>query len=38
MVVPEYDIVVVFNSWNIHESPERSTFLALWERILPAVR
>ena len=28
----------VFDSWNIHESPERSTFLALWERILPAVR
>ena len=38
MVVPDLDIVLVFNSWNIHESPERSTFLALWERILPAVR
>ena len=38
LVVPEFDIVVVFNAWNIHESPERSTFLALWERILPALR
>ena len=38
MVVPEHDIVVVFNAWNIHEDPELSTYLALWERILPAVQ
>lgn len=38
IVVPELDIVVVFNSWNIHGGGERSTFSALYERILPAVR
>ncbi len=38
VVVPEYDIVVVFNAWNIHDIPELSTYAAVWERILPAVR
>jgi CubicO group peptidase (beta-lactamase class C family) len=38
LVVPEHDIVVVFNGWNIHGGGERSTYTALWERILPAVR
>ncbi|MFG1691616.1 serine hydrolase domain-containing protein [Gemmatimonadota bacterium] len=38
LVVPEHDIVVVFNGWNIHGGNERSTYTALWERILPAVR
>ena len=37
MVAPEYDIVAVFNSWNIHEAPEKSTWRLLQERILPAV-
>ena len=38
IVSPEHDIVVVFNAWNIHDSPELSTYTALWDRILPAVR
>jgi CubicO group peptidase (beta-lactamase class C family) len=37
MVVPEHDIVVVFNGWNIHGGANRSTWRALQERILPAV-
>ena len=37
LVAPEYDIVAVFNSWNIHERPEKSTYSLLQERILPAV-
>jgi hypothetical protein len=37
-VVPEHDIIVVFNGWNIHERGELSAYAALWERILPAVR
>jgi len=37
MVAPGQDIVVVFNSWNIHEDTELHTWTALQERILPAV-
>jgi len=36
MVAPNYDIVVVFNGWNIHGGGHRSTWRALQERILPA--
>lgn len=36
LVAPDYDIVAVFNGWNIHDTPERSTYRALQERILPA--
>jgi len=35
-VAPEYDIVAVFNGWNIHGGAERSSYRALQERILPA--
>jgi len=38
VVVPEHDLVVVFNAWNIHEQPELATMTAVWDRILPAVR
>jgi len=38
IVVPEHDLVVVFNAWNIHDSPELSTYAAIWDRILPAVQ
>ncbi len=37
-VVPEHDLVVVFNGWHHHERPPRSTYGVLWERILPALR
>lgn len=36
LVVPGYDIVAVFNGWNIHDRPELSTYRALQERILPS--
>ena len=36
LVAPEYDIVAVFNGWNIHGGAERSSYRALQERILPA--
>ncbi len=35
MVAPAYDLLVVFNGWNIHGQPEKSTWRALEERILP---
>jgi CubicO group peptidase (beta-lactamase class C family) len=38
LVVPEYDMIVVFNGWNIHEQTEKSTWRALQDRILPATR
>lgn len=37
-VVPEHDLVVVFNGWDIHGGAQRSTWTALQERILPGVR
>lgn len=38
MVAPEYDIVVVFNGWNIHYNRlPLSTYDALKDRIIPAV-
>lgn len=36
-VVPELDLIVVFNGWNIHDTPEKSSWTVLEERILPAV-
>jgi CubicO group peptidase (beta-lactamase class C family) len=37
LVVPDYDLVAVFNGWNIHGGDYRSTWRALQDRILPAV-
>ena len=36
-VVPEYDLISVFNGWTLHERPRFSSWRALRERILPAV-
>lgn len=38
MVVPKYDLIVVFNGWNHHDKPEKSTFRVLEERIIPGMR
>jgi len=39
MVAPEYDLVVVFNGWDIHNSKHPFySFHALKDRIIPAVR
>ena len=38
LVVPEHDIVAVFNAWNIHGDDVQSSWRVLQERILPAVR
>lgn len=37
LVVPRYDIVAVFNGWNIHPGARKSTYRALQNYILPAV-
>ncbi len=37
-VVPEHDLISVFNGWTLHERPELSSWTALEDRILPAVR
>jgi CubicO group peptidase (beta-lactamase class C family) len=36
LVAPEYDIVAVFNGWNLHTPANKSIYRALQERILPA--
>jgi len=39
MVAPDYDLVVVFNGWNIHDNKNLlSSYDALKDRIIPAVR
>lgn len=39
MVAPEYDLIAVFNGWNIHDHRyPLSSFNALKDRIIPAVR
>ena len=37
LVAPDYDIVAVFNGWNIHEGTEASAWRALQDRIIPAI-
>ena len=37
VVVPEHDLVVVFNSWSIHQAPRQSLLASVFERILPAL-
>jgi CubicO group peptidase (beta-lactamase class C family) len=37
MVAPEYDIVVVFNGWNLHKQGEKSTYGVLQNVILPTL-
>ena len=36
-VVPEYDLVAVFNGWNIYDRPELEPKFAL-DRVLAAIR
>ena len=36
-VVPEHDLISVFNGWTLHQRAEMSSWTALQERILPAV-
>jgi CubicO group peptidase (beta-lactamase class C family) len=38
MIVPKEDLVVVFNSWNIHGNPEKSTIRILEDRIIPGLK
>jgi len=37
-VVPEHDLISVFNGWTLHERPELFSWTALQDRILPAIR
>ena len=37
-VVPEHGLISVFNGWTLHQRPEMSSWTALQQRILPAVR
>lgn len=37
LVAPDYDIVVVFNGWQIHDRANKSSYRALQDRILPAM-
>ncbi|MDE0650096.1 MAG: alpha/beta fold hydrolase, partial [Gammaproteobacteria bacterium] len=37
-VVPEHDLIVLFNGWTLHTGAEFSSWTALQDRILPAIR
>jgi len=38
LVAPEYDLVAVFNGWNIHGGSPRSYWRTLQDRIIPGIR
>jgi hypothetical protein len=38
MMSPEYNLIVVFNGWNINDEPEKSTWRVLQDRIIPALK
>lgn len=37
MVAPEYNLIIVFNGWNINDKPEKSTRKVLQDRIIPII-
>ena len=37
MVAPEYDLIVLFNGWNIHEPPKKHTWNVLKDRLFPVL-
>ena len=38
MIAPEHNLIIVFNGWNINDEPEKSTYRALQDRIIPALK
>lgn len=38
MVAPEYNLIVVFNGWNINDKPEKSTWSVLQDRLIPVLK
>lgn len=37
MMSPEHDLLIVFNGWNHHNEPEKSTWNILQDRIIPSI-
>ena len=38
MVAPEYNLIIVFNGWNINDKTEKSTRSVLQDRIIPRLK
>ncbi|XMO87212.1 serine hydrolase [Algibacter sp. AS12] len=38
MMVPEHNLIIIFNCWNINSKPKKSTWSVLQDRILPALK
>jgi CubicO group peptidase (beta-lactamase class C family) len=38
MVAPEYEVIVVFNGWNINDKVKKSTWRVLQDRIIPTLK
>lgn len=38
MMSPEYNLIVVFNGWNINDEPEKSTWRVLQDRIISTLK
>lgn len=34
-VAPDYNLILLFNGWNIHEEPEKYTWAVMQDRIIP---
>lgn len=38
MMAPEYNLIIVFNGWNINSEPKKSTYRVLRDRIIPTLK
>ncbi|MBM1106920.1 serine hydrolase [Aurantibacter crassamenti] len=38
MMAPEYNLIIVFNGWNINAMPDKSTWRVLQDRIIPTLK
>ena len=38
MMAPNYNLIIVFNGWNINEEPEKSAWRVLQDRIIPTFK
>ncbi len=38
MIAPEYNLIIIFNGWNIDNEPEKSTWRVLQDRIIPTLK
>lgn len=38
MMAPKYNLIIVFNGWNINDEPQKSTWRVLQDRLIPTLK